>query len=67
MSFLEGCPGQCASSELRVYRSGTPFAETKQKMDSWDTDSEDLCDWGDSSDEASSSEQEELIDKYNKE
>lgn len=39
----------------------------RRRMDTWDTESEDSCNWGDSSEDASSSEEDELDVKYDKE
>lgn len=64
MSFVGGPIWAPCWFRIRADRSGTLCAGTQRKMDSWDTDS---CDWGDSSEEASSSEEDELDVKYNKE
>lgn len=49
---------------LSSYRSGIVCLP---RMDPWDTDSEDSCDWGDSSEEASSPEEDEADVKFNTE
>lgn len=65
-SLLDGCPGRRSGSEFQLVAVGH-FVLKFGRMDSWDTDSEDSCDWGDSSEDGSSSEEDDLDVKYDKE
>lgn len=64
--LLKGCSSALKFKLSPVGRHALNIFHS-EKMDSGATDSEDSCDWGDSSEEGTSSEEDELDVKYDKE